>query len=83
MAERKSHGPRGVTVPYLRAWRDRQVLKQQELAQKAGVARSTVARGERGDVLSVDKVRALAKALGITEQQLREEDPAGKKRPAP
>lgn len=75
MAQRK---PRGITVPHLRAWRDHAVLKQQELAESAGVARSTVVRGERGDVISVDKARAIAKALGVTVQQLREMDPEAK-----
>lgn len=66
---------RGVAVPYLRAWRLRATLKQEELAERAGVSRPTVQRGERVETLSIDNIRKLAAALGITVEQLRFENP--------
>ena len=66
---------RGLTTPYLRAWRLHAALKQNELADKAHVARATVQRGERGEPLSIDNVRALAQALGVTVEQLRFQAP--------
>ena len=68
---------RGIPVPYLREWRLRATLKQEELAEKAGISRPTVQRGERGDTLSIDNIRKLATALGITVEQLRFERPGG------
>jgi transcriptional regulator with XRE-family HTH domain len=66
---------RGIPVPYLRAWRLRATLKQEELADRADVSRPTIQRGERGETLSIDNIRKLAKALGITVEQLRFEEP--------
>lgn len=62
--------PRGIMLRYLQAWRMRATLKQEELADKAGIARATVQRAERGGAVSLDNVRALAQALGITPEQL-------------
>ena len=62
--------PRGITLKHLPAWRIRAMLKQEELADKAGIARATVQRAERGSTVSLDNVRALARALGITPEQL-------------
>jgi len=62
--------PRGVIAPHLKAWRRRALLKQRELAEKADVARATIVRGERGGTLSLDNLRKLATALGITPEQL-------------
>lgn len=76
--------PIGITLPYLRAWRLRAVLKQGELAQRAGVARSTVVRAERAGSISLDNVRALAHALGVSVDELRFVDPdapAGESKP--
>lgn len=66
---------RGVLVPYLKAWRVRATLKQDELATRAGVSRPTIQRGERGETLSVDNVRKLAAALRITVEELRFTNP--------
>jgi transcriptional regulator with XRE-family HTH domain len=66
---------RGVLVPYLRAWRLRATLKQEELAERSGVSRPTVQRGERGETISIDNTRKLAAALGITVEQLRFTNP--------
>jgi DNA-binding XRE family transcriptional regulator len=62
-------------VPRLRKWRIRALLKQSELAERAGIARSTIVRGERGDPISFESLKALAQALGITLEELRDVDP--------
>jgi transcriptional regulator with XRE-family HTH domain len=63
---------RGVRVPQLRFYRERLALSQQDLADKAGVGRSTVARGEHDEEIRVSSVRRLARALRVTPQQLQE-----------
>ena len=68
---------RGVPLPYLREWRLWVLLKQEELAEKAGVSRPTIQRGERGETLSIDNIRKLAAALNITVEQMRFERPEG------
>jgi len=60
----------GLQLPHLRAWRARRALTQNELAERAGVARNTVARTERGEVARFPTVRKFAEALGITVEQL-------------
>ncbi len=72
---------RGVPVPYLREWRLRVLLKQEELAETAGVSRPTILRGERGETLSIDNIRKIAVALNITVDQLRFELPEVAGRP--
>lgn len=67
---------RGVELPYLRAWRIRLAIGQNELVERSGLARSTVARAETGkEVVSFPNIRKLAEALGITPEQLIREDP--------
>ncbi len=66
-----SHRP----VPYLQAWRLHHDLTVRALAKQAGVAASTIVRGEAGMAISALSATRLAKALGITMQQLREEAP--------
>jgi DNA-binding XRE family transcriptional regulator len=61
-------------TPALQYWRIRRHWTQRELAQAAGVAESTVAHGEQGYALSLLTTRKLADALGISIQQLREEE---------
>jgi predicted transcriptional regulator len=56
----------------LRLYRDRLALSQEDLGHKAGVGRSTVARGEAGEDLRPSSVRRLARALGIKPHQLQE-----------
>jgi ribosome-binding protein aMBF1 (putative translation factor) len=67
---------RGVTLPYLRAWRRRRAMSQGELVQRVDLARSTVARAETGsEIVSFPNIRKLADALGITPEQLMRVDP--------
>lgn len=84
MAPRNS--PRGVTVPYLAAWRRARLLTQKDLAERAGISRPTITRGEAGGSISYVHVRALADALGVSPDALRYEDPEaqqGKEKPLP
>jgi transcriptional regulator with XRE-family HTH domain len=62
--------PYGLTLPHARAWRRRRAMTQGELAQAAGISRVTVNRAERGGAISMENVRKLASALGITVDQL-------------
>ena len=64
---------RGRPLPHLRAWRIRRALSQPELADAAGVVRGTVARAERGGVVSFPNIRQLAAALQMSVEQLDEE----------
>lgn len=67
---------RGYALPFLRAYRRRAMLTQNELIEKSGVSRTTVVRAERGDEsLSIANIRKLAEALGVTADQLVYEDP--------
>jgi transcriptional regulator with XRE-family HTH domain len=72
MAEKEQ---RGLTVPYLEAWRKYFALTQRELAEKAQVGRSSVIRAEAGESISYTNVRNLAAALGISVPQLLHEQP--------
>lgn len=53
------------SVPRLRAMREARLMTQEELAEKAGVSRFTVARTERGEPARYSTVRQLAEALGV------------------
>ena len=60
----------------LRAWRDYRAVTQQELADRSGVSRRTVAAIEAGKVRPHPAtVRALAAALKIKPEQLRHSPP--------
>ena len=52
-------------VPGLRRLRDRRALTQEELAERAGVSRTTVMRAESGEDIRQSSVRKLARALGV------------------
>ncbi len=54
-----------VSLPRLRAAREARLITQEELAQKAGVSRFTVARTERGEPARYSTVRKLAEALEV------------------
>jgi transcriptional regulator with XRE-family HTH domain len=65
-------------LEYLRAWRAYKGLTQVQLAKAAGIAVGTVRRVEGGESANILTVAKLAKALGVSARQLREEDPAGR-----
>ncbi len=66
-----SHSP----LPHLRAWRLSKLMTQRGLAKAAGVAESTVVRGEMGEPVAALSAAKLAKALGVSLRQLRDEEP--------
>jgi transcriptional regulator with XRE-family HTH domain len=67
---------RGLPLPHLRAWRMRKLMAQNELAERAGLAKSTLARAERGnEVVNFANIRKLAEALGISTDDLLHRDP--------
>jgi transcriptional regulator with XRE-family HTH domain len=69
---------RGLPLPHLKAWRVKKLLAQNELAERGGLARATVARAERGDeVVSFANIRKLAQALDISADELLRRPPEG------
>ena len=69
---------RGLPLPHLRAWRIKRLIGQSELADKAGLARATVTRAERGDtVVSFVNIRKLAGVLGVSPDDLLSEPESG------
>jgi len=64
---------RVVKLTRLRALRERKVLTQQELAEKAGITRATLSRLEAGaENPYPSTIRKLAAALGVEPQVLME-----------
>lgn len=63
-------------APHLAAWRIARVLTQEELADKAGVHRATIARLEAGGTARTATIRQLAAALGIDTDTLMHQAPA-------
>lgn len=61
-------------MPSLRSQRRRLALSQEDLAEKADVGRTTVARGERGLPIRPSSVRKLARALKVTPWDLQQPD---------
>jgi transcriptional regulator with XRE-family HTH domain len=60
-----------VKLTRLRMWRERKALTQQQLAEKAGLTRVTVARVETGrEEPYPTTVRKLADALGLEPEEL-------------
>jgi len=59
-----------VRVPRLRDVRHRLALSQEELADKSGVARSTIIKLEAGREAWPSTVRKLAQALGVKPAEL-------------
>ncbi|HLY30209.1 MAG TPA: helix-turn-helix transcriptional regulator [Ktedonobacterales bacterium] len=69
---------RGLPLLYLKAWRVKKFLGQSELADKAGLARATITRAERGDeIVSFANIRKLAEVLGIRPDDLLREPKDG------
>jgi transcriptional regulator with XRE-family HTH domain len=54
----------------LRSLRERQVLSQRDLAEKARISPATVVRAEKGEPMRYLTTRKLADALGITPEEL-------------
>lgn len=79
MAER---APRGLVVPYLRAWRISYALSQSDLAERSGVSKPALVRAEGGARLSFTNIRKVAECLGISVQQLLREDPNSAPKPS-
>lgn len=57
--------PQGKKLPNLAPLRERQALSQKELAERAAIGRSTVARIENGASARWVTIRVLATALGV------------------
>ncbi len=66
----------------LREWRQRRLLSQEELAQKAGIGVTTVVRIEGGMGARLSTLRKLATALEVTPDQLLSVDEPGNARAA-
>ena len=62
-------------VKGLRYWRERRVLTQRELAARAGVPQSTVARIEKRGTARQTIIRKLAEALAVDPAELLEPEP--------
>jgi DNA-binding XRE family transcriptional regulator len=62
-------------LPHLKAWRVYRLLSQAKLAETAGVGEMTIVRLERRGEANEITIYKLAKALGITVQQILEEGP--------
>lgn len=58
-------------VPDLRELREKRMLTQKELAEKAGVSRRTVGRIEKGGNANFRTLTALTKALDVASNELR------------
>lgn len=62
MAKRR---PRGRALPHLLAIRERKLLTQEQLAELAGIERSTIARIEGGGAARLSTIKVLSEALGV------------------
>lgn len=60
----------GLLLPGLQQTRRGRAITQLELAEKAGVTRSTVTRAEAGERVSLPSARKLATALDVSIDQL-------------
>ncbi len=68
--------PRGVFIIHVRDWRTYRAWSQAQLADRAGVALSTVTRAEKGLNINGSSARKLAEALSITVEDFYREPPA-------
>lgn len=67
-------------LPYLAAWRAEKNLTQAELAERAGVERANLSRFEHQRLKArLRTVVRLARALGITTDELRQAPPKAEK----
>ena len=74
---KRPYADRGITVPYLSAWRATRGHSQVELATRADLSISTVARSEQGGKVSLPNAVKLARALGVSVNDLQRTDPLG------
>lgn len=58
----------GRVIP-LREWRERRLLTQRALAERSGVAQSTIVRLERGEPAEIRTIRKLVQALGMAVEE--------------
>ena len=65
------YAPGSLKLTRLREWRRKRTLTQQQLADKAGLARATLSNIERGqDEPHTSTIRRLADALHVRPEQL-------------
>src|SRR3954465_6474704 len=62
-------------LPYLREWRLRAGLSQQNLADAAGISRSTVHNAEKGEEVTPSTLQGIAKALKMKPYDLQRRPP--------
>ena len=67
---RRGMAGKALRLPRLPALREERFLSQMELAKRAGLARSTLARIEGGEAARLGTIRRLAEALGVTPAEL-------------
>lgn len=65
-----ARGSNGIPVPQLAALRKRAGLSQGELAERAGLTRTTITRLEHGGIARYQTIDKLANALNTTRQRL-------------
>jgi transcriptional regulator with XRE-family HTH domain len=65
-----ARGSNGVPVPQLATLRKRLGLSQGELAERAGLTRTTITRLEQGGIARYQTIDKLASALNMTRQRL-------------
>lgn len=65
-----ARGSKGVPVPQLEALRKRAGISQEELAERAGLARTTITRLEQGGIARYQTIDKLAGALHTTRERL-------------
>ena len=58
----------------LREWRQRRLMTQEDLAEKAGVGVTTIVRIESGQPGRISTLKKLASALDVTAEQLLGDD---------
>jgi DNA-binding XRE family transcriptional regulator len=65
-----------VTLPHLRAWRVHKLWTQAQLASESHISAPTIVRAERGAPVGALTAERLARALGVTVEQLQSEKPS-------
>jgi transcriptional regulator with XRE-family HTH domain len=77
--EWRAEMPKGLPLPYLRAWRQWRGLSQAELATRAGIWRPTVTTVENGKTAATyATIGKLAEALDISREALLHDQPGRK-----